>query len=47
MPLYRSVPDWEEWKENREATEDSYEPSFLKESTTDSDLLTDGGEDGD
>ena len=40
MCLYRSVPDYEEWKEERD---DDYEPDFAEESTTDTDLLTDGG----
>lgn len=41
MCLYRSVPDWEEYQEERDQ---NYEPSFAEESTTDTDLLTDGGE---
>jgi hypothetical protein len=51
MRYYASVPDWEEFQERDaertepEADEDPGDPSFLKdEASTDTDLLTDGGE---
>jgi hypothetical protein len=47
MRYYASVPDWEEFQE-RETDDDPGDPSFLREeSTTDTDILTDGGASGD
>jgi len=47
MRYYASVPDWEELQE-RDPDEESGNPSFLhEESTTDTDLLTGDGTDGD
>ena len=47
MRYYTSVPDWEEFQE-RETDEDPGDPSFLhEEPTTDTDLLTGGGANGD
>ena len=47
MRYYASVPDWEEFQK-RETDDDPGDPSFLREeSTTDTDILTDGGASGD